>query len=131
MRTVVDASAVVDVLIDGVRGQEVAAYLDARPHDVPLSVTHMDAEVFSALTRLHRDGTLEERELPDLFDRLAAFTVERLPMSGSLLRAAWRRRHNVAARDALYVAAAEGAGARLLTTDERLARAVPELAVPL
>lgn len=132
MRTVVDASAVVDLLIAGTRGREVAAHLLATPsRDVPLTVAHMDAEVFSALARLHRDGVLQEDELPRLLDRLAAFAVERLPVSGSLLRAAWRRRHGVSARDALYVAAAEAVGARLLTTDQRLARAVPGLAVPL
>jgi predicted nucleic acid-binding protein len=40
-------------------------------------------------------------------------------------------RDNIAARDALYVAAARGLGCALLTTDDRLARAVPDLAVPL
>lgn len=74
---------------------------------------------------------LDADEVEEHLALLADCTMERLPVSGSLLRAAWRRRHNVTARDALYVAAAEGAGARLLTTDERLARAVPELAVPL
>lgn len=131
MRTLLDASAVVDVLVAGTRGREVAEFLDAHAREVPLSVAHVDAEVFSALARLQRDGRLDAQEVPSLLERLAALAIERLPISGALLDAAWHRRHNIAARDALYVAAAEGAGARLLTTDDRLARAVPDLAISL
>jgi predicted nucleic acid-binding protein len=37
-------------------------------------------------------------------------------------------RSNIAARDALYVAAAQALGARLVTTDGRLAQTLPDLA---
>jgi predicted nucleic acid-binding protein len=47
------------------------------------------------------------------------------------LDAAWRMRDNIAACDALYVAAARGLDRALLTTDQRLARAVPDLAIEL
>ncbi len=40
-------------------------------------------------------------------------------------------RDNIAARDALYVAAARDLECALLTTDQRLARAVPSLAIEL
>jgi len=57
--------------------------------------------------------------------------MRRIPITGSLLDAAWRMRDNIAARDALYVAAARDLGCALLTTDERLARAVPDLVIGL
>ncbi len=43
----------------------------------------------------------------------------------------WQMRGSTAARDVLYVAAARELGCALLTSDERLARAVPDLAVAL
>ncbi|CAN5118322.1 hypothetical protein BH23ACT9_BH23ACT9_15170 [soil metagenome] len=64
-------------------------------------------------------------------DRLGTLSMQRLPITVELLRAAWLLRDNVAARDALYVAAADVLDARLLTTDDRLARAVPERTLPL
>ncbi len=131
MRFVVDASAVVDLLLGGERGAWVRDHLAAADDPLPLTVAHMDAEALSALARLHRAGRLAASEVSTLLERLAAFTVERLPTTGPLLDAAWARRDNVATRDALYVAAAEAARAQLLTTDERLARAVPGLAMPL
>ena len=57
--------------------------------------------------------------------------MQRLPITRDLLRAAWGLRDNVAARDALYVAAAKAVHGRLLTTDDRLARAVPDLSLAL
>jgi predicted nucleic acid-binding protein len=47
------------------------------------------------------------------------------------LHAAWGLRDNVAARDALYVAAAQALSAGLVATDDRLARAVPNVAIDL
>lgn len=57
--------------------------------------------------------------------------VTRLPITTALLRAAWALRDNVAARDGLYVAAAMGLSVGLVTTDDRLARALPDIAVDL
>jgi predicted nucleic acid-binding protein len=57
--------------------------------------------------------------------------MRRLPITSELLAAAWELRDNVAARDALYVAAAVSMGAKLVTTDQRLARAVPDLVADL
>lgn len=48
-----------------------------------------------------------------------------------MMDAAWRMRDTIAARDALYVAAARDLNCGLLTTDQRLARAVPDLAAEL
>lgn len=131
VRFVIDAAATVDLLLGGRRGGQVRQQLEAADDPVPLTVTHMDAEVLSALARLHRADELGVDDVAQRLELLADLEIERRPISGSLLQAAWELRHNVAAKDALYVAAAEGAGADLLTTDGRLARAVPHIAVPL
>lgn len=124
----VDASAVVDLLVRSDVGERVRRRLS---HDdaVLVTVAHLDAEVFSALARLHRAGDLTPGEVEELLRRLATLDVRRIPITGALLGAAWRLRDNMAARDALYVAAARNLGCVLLTADERLARAVPDLAI--
>lgn len=123
---VLDASATVDLLLRNQRGNDVRRHLRGEPL---WSLAHLDAEVFSALSRLHRSGQLTEQQVSARLGLLADLEVSRLPITSPLLDAAWGLRHNVAARDALYVAAASSLDARLLTTDQRLARAVPELAV--
>lgn len=126
---VLDAAAVVDLLVRSEPGERVRRRLAADHGAVLLSVAHLDAEVFSALARLNRAGELGTREVSELLGRLASLDMRRVPISGELLAAAWSMRDNVAARDALYVAAAQGVEGALITTDERLARAVPDLAV--
>ena len=87
--------------------------------------------MFSGLARLHRAGDLAPAEVEELLGRLALLDVGRVPIDGPLLRSAWRMQENIAARDALYVAAARRFASALVTTDERLARAVPDLAIEL
>ena len=95
------------------------------------TVAHLDAEVFSALVRSHRSGQLDADEVGRLLAHLAALPAKRLPITGMLVTAAWSLQNNIAARDALYVAATHALGARLVTTDDRLARALPDLVAPL
>lgn len=121
---VLDASATVDLLLRNRLGRTVREHIGAQ---ALWSVAHLDAEVFSALSRLHRDGALNAEDVRARLELLGTLEVERLSISTALLAAAWRLRHNVAARDSLYVAAARALDARLLTTDRRLARAVPDL----
>lgn len=128
---VVDASAVVDLLVRSDAGDRVRRRLVDDTHAALVTVAHLDAEVFSALARLNRAGELTVAEVVELLRRLASLDVHRVPINGALLEAAWRMRENIAARDALYVAVARGLGYSLLTTDDRLARAVPDLAVEL
>jgi predicted nucleic acid-binding protein len=128
---VVDASAVIDLLVRSDVGERVRRRLADDTEATLVTVAHLDAEVFSGLSRLHRAGELASGEVEELLRRLARLDVRRVPIDRALLEAAWRMRDNVAARDALYVAAARGLGSALLTTDERLARAVPDLVVEL
>ena len=126
---VLDAAAVVDLLVRSNPGELVRRRLAASPEAVLLSVAHLDAEVLSALARLHRAGTLQPGEVTELLGRLAGMDMRRVPITGQLLASAWDMRDNVSARDALYVAVARGVHGGLITTDDRLARAVPDLAV--
>lgn len=131
MICVIDAAAVVDVLIRSDTGERVRHLLASDPEAMLLSVALLDAEVLSALARLQRAGTLSTEDVDTGLDRLAALPAERLPITVELLHAAWQLRENIAARDALYVAAAAALDAKLLTTDARLARAVPDRSVAI
>jgi predicted nucleic acid-binding protein len=83
---------------------------------------HLDAEVLSALGRLHRAGDLDEPAVAAALDELSAAPIRRHPLA-SLLSGAWARRDQQRLVDALYVELAVSlASARLLTTDARLAR---------
>lgn len=128
---VLDASAVIDLLVRSDDGERVRRHLADGADATLITVAHLDAEVFSGLARLHRAGELASDEVDELLRRLARLDVRRLPIGGALLDAAWRMRDNIAARDALYVAAARDLDGGLLTTDQRLARAVPDLATEL
>ncbi|MGH3586778.1 MAG: type II toxin-antitoxin system VapC family toxin [Pseudonocardia sp.] len=125
---VLDASAMVDLLLRNENGKALRPHLDdAELH----TVAHLDAEVFSALARLHRGGTLSGAAVEVRLRALSRISMLRLPITGALMQEAWTLRHNITARDALYVALARRLRGRLLTTDARLARAVPETAVDL
>lgn len=131
MTLLLDASAVVDLLLRSDRGEQVRAGLAGRDDEEWFTVAHLDAEVLSAVARLHRAGELDAEEITTLLHRLATLAARRLPITGQLLLTAWSLRENVAARDGLYVAAARALAAGLVTTDDRLARAVPEIVAEL
>ncbi len=124
---VLDASAVIDLLVRSDDGERVRRQLAQDTEVTLVTVAHLDTEVFSGLARLHRAGELAAEEVDELLRRLERLDVRRVPVGGALLDAAWRMRDNIAARDALYVATARDLGCGLLTTDQRLARAVPDL----
>lgn len=131
MNYLLDASAVLDLLVRSDPGERARQLLASDGDAVLVTVAHLDAEVFSGLARNQRDGQLGVDEVTRLLERLGSLTIQRLPITAELLHAAWGMRDNVAARDALYVAAAQALGARLVTTDQRLARAVPDLVATL
>lgn len=131
MILVLDASAAVDLLVRSEPGERLRRFLMSAADATLLSVAHLDAEVLSALARLHRADVLTEGEVATLLARLGDLAMQRLPITGELLRVAWSLHDNVAARDALYVAATHAVDGRLLTTDDRLARAVPATVQPL
>lgn len=126
MNVVLDAAAAVDVLLDNDRGRGARRHLT---NAQLFSVVHLDAEVFSAFARLHRDEQLTAAAVSARLALLADLDVARLPITAPLLSAAWALRENIAARDALYVAAAQTLTGKLLTTDDRLSRAAGDIAI--
>ncbi|HBL31523.1 MAG TPA: VapC toxin family PIN domain ribonuclease [Acidobacteria bacterium] len=116
---VLDASAAVELLLRTPAGRQASAAL--RGHEIA-APAHFDAEVLSALGRLARGGDLAEPLVEPALIALARAPITRYPLQ-PLLPAAWRLRHNLALRDALYVTLARQLGAVLVTADGRLARA--------
>lgn len=91
------------------------------------SVVHLVAEGSAAWRGCSGTTSSGAEQVRARLDLLASLELRRLPITSELMRAAWALRANVAARDALYVAAAPALGAQLLTTDERVTRAVPDV----
>ncbi|MGN6724166.1 MAG: type II toxin-antitoxin system VapC family toxin [Marmoricola sp.] len=119
MAYVVDASALVELLLasdEGAVRQLINAEDLLAPHI-------LISEVMSSLRRLERAGVIA----PELGDRTIARTA-RVPLryveDRLLMKEAWRMRRFLRTSDALYVAAAQASKSPLLTSDERLARAV-------
>lgn len=118
---VVDASALVDLLIDTDLATAVRARLTGAVWRVP---AHLDAEVLSALGRLSRAGRLTDSEVDQRLALLGTMPLCRHHLPG-LLAGAWTRRSQLRLTDALYVELAAQLQAPLITTDQRLAKATP------
>jgi predicted nucleic acid-binding protein len=116
---VVDASALVELLLSTTLGEAVGGRIEACALHAP---AHIDAEVLSVIGRLQRAGHLSEKEASARLRSLVDLSIERHPLP-DLLLGAWRRRRNVALVDALYVELASRLQAPLITVDGHLARA--------
>ena len=118
---IVDASAMVDLLI----GSEVASLVEERLRGLELHVpAHFDAEVLSALGRLHRAGEMSGRQAAARIERVEAAPFQR-HLLAPLLTGAWKLRHNLRLVDALYVELATRLDTSIVTTDAGLAAASP------
>jgi predicted nucleic acid-binding protein len=113
---VVDASAVVDLLLGGDLGLAVRDRLTGHRIHAP---AHLDAEVLSALGRLHRAGEVEAADVEHMLMDLVEAPNRRHPLPGRL-QGAWVRRHQLRLSDGLYVDLTESMEKRLITTDRRL-----------
>lgn len=113
---VVDASAIVDLLLDNELSAAVRRRLAGQALHAP---AHLDAEVLSALGRLHRAGDLEAGDVKSSLRGLAAAPIQRHGVS-DLLIDSWARRHQLRLVDALYVQLAVSLDVPLITTDRRL-----------
>ena len=118
---VVDASAIVDLLARTATAGAVGARLRGSAWHAP---THLDAEVLSALGRLERAGKIDAAEAADGLRALSELPIEHHELQ-PLLLGAWTLRNELRLVDGLYVELARQLGTRLITTDLRLARAVP------
>jgi predicted nucleic acid-binding protein len=117
---VLDASALVELLLDTPTGQVIASRI-ADPV-LGLHVPHLaDIEVVQALRRYIKDEELDASDVAAALEDLHTLDLQRHAHE-PLLGRVWELRHNLSAYDAVYVALAEVLGAVLLTCDGRLAR---------
>jgi predicted nucleic acid-binding protein len=121
-KVVVDASAMVDYLV----GSPLAQHVAERLRDAEVSVpAHFDAEVLSALGRLHRGGDLSELEVEERV-ALTAQAPFRRRLLAPLLAGAWTLHHKVRLVDALYIELANQLKATIVTTDSGMASAATD-----
>jgi predicted nucleic acid-binding protein len=121
---VVDASVVVDLIARTSLAPAVGARLRGSVWHAP---GHLDAEVLSALGRLERASRLDAVEAAEGLVALSELPIERHALS-PLLLGAWTLRNELRLVDGLYVELARKLGLRLITTDQRLARAAAPIA---
>ncbi|MBV8735096.1 MAG: type II toxin-antitoxin system VapC family toxin [Solirubrobacterales bacterium] len=126
---VLDASAVLDGLLDAAADAELTALLTGASE--PLAAPDLlDVETLSVLRRWERRGEIDTGRARQALADLGELPVLRYP-ARILTDRAWRLRHNLTAYDAQYVALAQELRATLATTDERLAAAAKTARVPL
>ena len=118
-RVVIDASALLDLVISSRAGPALSARLDGCSLHAP---GHVDAEVLASLGHLEQTGSLSSDAVLRYADTVAAAPIERHAVAG-LMAGAWRRRDHLPLSVALYVELARTLGATLVTTDQELARA--------
>ena len=117
---VLDASALVELILGSAAGRRVAARI-ADPA-LSLHVPHLaDVEVAQVLRRYAGDGDIADTVAANALADFRALDLQRHAHE-PLLDRVWALRRNVTAHDAVYVALAEGLDAVLLTCDGRLAR---------
>lgn len=117
---VVDAGIVATALADdGEDGRVARTWLRGDRLAAPESI---DLEVTSVLRRHTSGGRITPERGDRALHDLIALPLMRVPPRPFLPRC-WELRHNLTVYDATYVALAESLGARLVTTDARLAHA--------
>jgi predicted nucleic acid-binding protein len=118
---VLDASALLEFLLQTPLGARVEARLLRDPHE--LHAPHLvDVEVVQGLRRLVRAGEVSPDRAADAITDLADLDLHRHAHLDLLTRA-WRLRENGTAYDAMYVALAEALDAPIVTCDTPLAKA--------
>ena len=118
---VLDASAVVELLLDTPAGRRVAILIS--DPNMGLHVPHLlDVEVLSVLRRFVRENVIEVGDADAAIEDLLALDLQRHSHEG-LLERSWVLRKNVTAYDAVYIALTEALGATLVTCDGKLAKA--------
>lgn len=121
MTVVLDASAVLEVLLQTAAGAPLAERLLGP--DSSLHAPHlMDVEVAQVLRRYVARDEIDPQRARQALEDLADLPVQRY-RHDDLLPRVWELRENLTAYDAVYVALAEALEATLLTRDGRIFRA--------
>jgi predicted nucleic acid-binding protein len=116
---IVDASCLYSMLVGKPSAERIRARLTA---DSDYAAPHVvDVEVLGVIRRDFLRGLLDATAATQAVEDLRDWPGERFGHR-ALLERAWELRANVRGWDAMYVALAEAFEARLITTDERLAR---------
>lgn len=118
---VVDASVVLELLLHTPAASSIAERV-LGPGETLHAPHLIDVEVAQVLRRYEARGDIPAARGRRAIEILALFPLTRYPHE-PLLPRIWALRSNLTAFDAAYVALAEGLGAKLLTRDERLAKA--------
>lgn len=117
---VIDASALLEFLLQTPRGRRVEARL-FRDEDEFHAPHLLDVEVVQGLRRLVRSGEVSSGRADEAIADLTDLDLHRHPHL-DLLGRAWKLRDNVNAYDAVYVALAEAIEAPMVTCDRPLAK---------
>ena len=120
---VVDASALLEVLLRTPSAQAVETRLFQEPRQTLHAPHLLDVEVAQVLRRYATMGEIDDQRGTEALADLADFHIRRYPHD-FLLPRVWALRNNFTAYDAVYVALAEALNARLLTRDQRLVAAI-------
>jgi predicted nucleic acid-binding protein len=126
MPVVIDASALVELLIQAERAPAVAQAVGDSQMVAPDVI---NPEVLWALRRRERRGILRPDRASQAVEDLLDAPLRRFPTL-ELLATAWTLRANVTSYDACYVALARELDCPMVTADRKLSRA-PNLGVPL
>lgn len=118
---VVDASAVLEFLLQTPRGVRVEARL-FREEDEFHAPHLLDVEVVQGLRRLVRTGEVSSGRAEEAMADLSDVVLHRHAHL-DLLDRAWKLRENITVYDAMYIALAEAIAAPIVTCDRPLAKA--------
>jgi len=119
---VVDASAIVDLITQGVAAATLRSRLLA--YDLLYAPALIDVEVMHALRRNVLINEMDADAAEAAIEYYGTIEIMRFAHD-PLIRRIWQLRGNLTAYDAAYVALAEGMRVPLITLDARLAKAAP------
>ena len=120
---VVDASAILEILLKRARAVDLRARLSGEKVNAPHLI---DVEVMHVLRRYALSGDLDEARARKAIADHMQTPIERHGHE-SLLGVVWQLRDNFTAYDGMYVALGVALRATLITTDLRLARAAESI----
>ena len=117
---VLDASALIDVVLDNPRSRWVLDQMAGGGVHAP---AHQRVETLSALARLLRASVLKPPVAREAVERALALPQRLVVPTATHIRRAYALRDRIRVTDGLYVALADELGCPLVTTDRRLAAA--------